>query len=336
MLTLLLSMWQWFSLVPRPPQAIKAGDKAGDEASNSLCCGFQPPYSRDQIQFVPPQEYEDLDEILARFIQPMASFARDLLSHKCYRAASGGDKKTLESILAKEKDKNPKRIPYFFSASRQYPGKFMLAYQPASKPRIEYITITPDGFRYRNHMHNSVETLVKWFKDHYRDPIPRPIPTTTSHVPSHLMTASQNIDPSLFPHLQAAVNTAHQQRGGGSSSSPYTPSQWATSTPTPQYGQQPYQYGGYAYQQGQYGGAHFQSGAYRGWNPHPNWTPSHSIPRTPTQTPGRTPAAYTPTQTPRSFVGSVQSTPQHHPNFRGPPLYQRRPNSPLGTPLLDE
>lgn len=41
----------------------------------------------------PPQEFEDLDEIVARYVQPMASFARDLLGHKYYHECSGGDRK---------------------------------------------------------------------------------------------------------------------------------------------------------------------------------------------------------------------------------------------------
>ena len=40
-----------------------------------------------------PQEFEDLDEIVARYVQPMASLARDLLNHKYYQDCSGGDRK---------------------------------------------------------------------------------------------------------------------------------------------------------------------------------------------------------------------------------------------------
>lgn len=292
------------------------------------------------------QEYEDLDEIIARFVQPMAAFARDLLSHKCYRAANGGDRKALEKLLSEEKARNPKRIPYFFSCSKQYPSKFVLAYQPASKPKMEFVTVTPDGFRYRGQVHESVNELLKWFKDHYRDPIPRPIPTTASQVPSHVAAASQSVDPSVLPHLQAAVNASHQFRAGSSTATPtpYTPSQWPNSTPTPQYGQAAYPYGGYGgFPQGQYvaGGGYRQpaAGQYAmggigsrggGWNPPPNWTPSQPYAHTPSQTPGRTPA-YTPTQTPRSFLGSAHGTPQGRAM-----AYSRQIPSPSGTPLLDE
>lgn len=38
------------------------------------------------------KEFEDLDEITARYIQPMASFARDLLGHKYFQECNGGSK----------------------------------------------------------------------------------------------------------------------------------------------------------------------------------------------------------------------------------------------------
>ena len=92
------------------------------------------------------QEYEDLDEILARYVQPIAASARDMLNHKCYKKADGGNPESLKKLLRDEKSKNPKRIPYLFSASKELPGKFCLAYQPGSRPRIEYVTVTVDGY----------------------------------------------------------------------------------------------------------------------------------------------------------------------------------------------
>ena len=309
------------------------------------------------------QEYEDLDEILARYVQPISASARDMLNHKCYKKAEGGNLETLKKLLRDEKNKNPRRIPYFFSASKQLPGKFCLAYQPGSRPRIEYVTVSVDGYRYRNKTLGSVNELIKWFKEHYQDPIPRPTqstaPVTGSQIPSHI---TQNVDPSLYPKLQAAVNTAHQrQRGSGNT--PYTPSHLAYSTggtPTPQYAhQQPsahhqqYPYpGGGSYGANQYGGAHNPYGgggggggqfgypqqqrggpAMGGWGggPQPGWTPSQAaMMRTPAQTPGRTPA-YTPSQTPRSMTSSLFT-----PTPRSGGRSHRQPGSPMGTPLLDE
>jgi len=43
---------------------------------------------------------------------------------------------------------------------------------PRNKPRVEYISIIPDGFRYRGRVHGAVNNLLKWFKEHFRDPVP--------------------------------------------------------------------------------------------------------------------------------------------------------------------
>lgn len=38
--------------------------------------------------------------------------------------------------------------------------------------RVEYVTITPDGFRYRSQIFPTVNGLFRWFKDHYHEPVP--------------------------------------------------------------------------------------------------------------------------------------------------------------------
>ena len=176
------------------------------------------------------QEFEDLDEILARFIHPMGQLARELHAHKSYRSADGGNVNKLMAMLAEEKKHQPSRIPYYFSASKQLPGKYVLAYQPTSKAKIEYVSLTPEGYRYRGLIHSDVNSLLKYFKEHYREPPPRPVlPGSAQPTPS----ASMIMTPGSIIGMQQ----------------PYTPSQsvhqWGT---TPQYGQYA------AYQQAAYRG----------------------------------------------------------------------------------
>ena len=40
------------------------------------------------------------------------------------------------------------------------------------KARHEYATITPEGVRYRQQMFHSLNSMMRWFKEHFRDPIP--------------------------------------------------------------------------------------------------------------------------------------------------------------------
>lgn len=175
------------------------------------------------------QEFEDLDEILARFIHPMAQLAQELNAHKSYQSADGGNINKLISMLAEEKKQQPGRIPYYFSPSKQLPGKYVLAYQPANKAKIEYFSLTPEGYRYRGMVHHDINALLKYFKEHYREPPPRPsLPGSVQPTPS----ASMIMTPGSIIGMQQ----------------PYTPSQsihqWSA---TPQYGQ-------YGYQQQSYRG----------------------------------------------------------------------------------
>ena len=64
------------------------------------------------------------------------------------------------------------RIPYYFSACHKYPGKFLLSYMPRNKSRHEYFSLTPEGLRYRQQIYPSLNSMIRWFKEHFRDPIP--------------------------------------------------------------------------------------------------------------------------------------------------------------------
>jgi len=64
-------------------------------------------YPKYLFKCVCSKEFEDLDEIVARYVQPMASFARDLLNHKYYQDCNGGDKKVSlsQAVVARVGDK---------------------------------------------------------------------------------------------------------------------------------------------------------------------------------------------------------------------------------------
>lgn len=83
--------------------------------------------------FINNDAYEDLDEIIARYVQPMAGFARDLINFRYFRDADGGEKEAMAAMLEEEKRKQPGKIHYFVSASKAHPGKFILSYLPRNK-----------------------------------------------------------------------------------------------------------------------------------------------------------------------------------------------------------
>nr|CAD7428568.1 unnamed protein product [Timema monikensis] len=159
-------------------------------------------------------------------------------------------------------------------SSKNYPGKFMLSYLPRTRCRHEFITITPEGFRFRQQMFDSLGLLFRWFKEHFRDPIPgtpsTPRNMATNRTPYHtpsiniagmnpeaIHRVAQNLPNHMLHSLsQVASQTPHYPHtpGGGYGASmhtypntPYTPSgQTPFMTPyhtphasqTPRYGQQ--------------------------------------------------------------------------------------------------
>lgn len=57
----------------------------------------------------------------------------------------------------------------------------MLFYLPRKSIRFEYVSVTPEGFRFRKQMFESLNSLLKWFKEHFNDPIPRTPSALTPH-----------------------------------------------------------------------------------------------------------------------------------------------------------
>ncbi|XP_057340460.1 transcription elongation factor SPT6-like [Microplitis mediator] len=115
------------------------------------------------------EQYEDLDEIIARLINMMAGNVADILKFKYYRREVLGFKDKAEEILKEQKIINPRNIPYLISPSKNYPGKFLLSYVPESRCYHEYVSVTSEGFKFREEKFNNFTSLICWFKNHFRD-----------------------------------------------------------------------------------------------------------------------------------------------------------------------
>lgn len=75
-------------------------------------------FSLGRSLWIGTEEFEDLDEIIARHITPMAGNARELLRFKYYRDTDGGNIEKAEKILGEEKANNPLKINYIVSVSQ--------------------------------------------------------------------------------------------------------------------------------------------------------------------------------------------------------------------------
>lgn len=128
--------------------------------------GKDNPFSLGHQLFIDNETYEDLDEIIARYIQPMAAYARELQNYKYYvKLPEDTDEvKHMQDVLINEKNRAPSTFPYRFCPSRKFPGKFLFGYIPKDKPIIEYLTVAQKGYRFRKLYHKNLAQLIKWFK----------------------------------------------------------------------------------------------------------------------------------------------------------------------------
>ena len=68
------------------------------------------PFSLGRRLIIGNEHFEDLDEILARYVQPMANFARDIIQHKNYNADLLADDVEQPAETAEDKEKRLKAL----------------------------------------------------------------------------------------------------------------------------------------------------------------------------------------------------------------------------------
>lgn len=90
--------------------------------------GKENAFSLGQSLWIGNEEFEDLDEIIARHVNPMAAYVSELLDFKYYKLTVEGIKDRAEEILKEQKKENPNGIPYIVSAAKVTRDDF-LAYQ---------------------------------------------------------------------------------------------------------------------------------------------------------------------------------------------------------------
>ncbi|OMO86529.1 hypothetical protein CCACVL1_09571 [Corchorus capsularis] len=107
--------------------------------------------------------FEDLDEVVDRYIDPLASHLKAMLSYGKFRK---GNKKEVDELLKIEKAENPMRTVYSFGISHEHPGSFILTYIQNTNPHHEYIGLYPKGFKFRKRMFEDIDRLVSFFQRH--------------------------------------------------------------------------------------------------------------------------------------------------------------------------
>jgi transcription elongation factor SPT6 len=109
--------------------------------------------------------FSDLDEIYARYIEPMNDFVSSMVSNKCFHTGSPTE---VEATLEQDSIKNPNRIPYFIRFEPGFPGVFILTwYIQASTNKVKTlkIVVRPQGYRVLEETFTRPSELIAWFKE---------------------------------------------------------------------------------------------------------------------------------------------------------------------------
>uniref|UniRef100_A0A1D1YSQ9 Transcription elongation factor spt6 n=1 Tax=Anthurium amnicola TaxID=1678845 RepID=A0A1D1YSQ9_9ARAE len=107
--------------------------------------------------------FEDLDEVMDRFVDPLVTHMRNMLAYRKFRK---GTKAEIDDLLRAEKVENPMRIVYCFGISYEHPGAFILTYIRNSNPHHELVGVGPKGFRFRKRDFDDIDRLVSHFQRH--------------------------------------------------------------------------------------------------------------------------------------------------------------------------
>ncbi|KAJ1445154.1 SH2 domain-containing protein [Pelagophyceae sp. CCMP2097] len=110
------------------------------------------------------EEYADLDEVLARYVQPLNDYAEDLAASPKFRGDVGNEAAATAAL--KKARASGGSIPYALWVDAKYPGSFALSFLPprATKAKLEWVKVTPDGLSLRGTDFQSVVECLDHFK----------------------------------------------------------------------------------------------------------------------------------------------------------------------------
>lgn len=109
--------------------------------------------------------FENLREIVERYIIPCNRFVREVVNHPKFSDADSWEE--LENRLKEEKKADNSKIPYKLAILSCYPQHVVLAYVPREKVVKEFIKVRHRGFYFHDQNHAPLQNLINWFKDNW-------------------------------------------------------------------------------------------------------------------------------------------------------------------------
>ncbi|KAG2438290.1 hypothetical protein HYH02_010988 [Chlamydomonas schloesseri] len=110
--------------------------------------------------------YEDLDQVIADYVEPLVSHCQQLTSHRKFLDATPPE---VEERVRGEKRANPAVHPYYL-ALREKNAQAQIVFCYSSSVHRESFYVTPRGYYFRGRLHGSVDGMLAVFKKSPVDP----------------------------------------------------------------------------------------------------------------------------------------------------------------------
>ncbi|KAG2488784.1 hypothetical protein HYH03_012781 [Edaphochlamys debaryana] len=113
-------------------------------------------------------QYEDLDQVLAEFVEPLTEHCRAVTSHRKFMDAPQAE---VEDKVRKEKQANPQYNPYYLTIHKGH--TFYITFCVNTSVHKEPFYATPKGFYFRSRTYGDIEHVLAVFKKQPVDPAKR-------------------------------------------------------------------------------------------------------------------------------------------------------------------
>ena len=157
----------------RGPDHLTASWKVADGVISHVGIDEDPSGKTNRLELssrlrIGKEEYDDLDEVLARHMEPMVNMAAAVRTHGKF---VDGPWEQVKDVLRASRRAAPKRVAYALSFVPHRPGNLYLTWADESWHR-ENVLITPEGLRWRQFTAASPDHLISLFKRHGKEPPP--------------------------------------------------------------------------------------------------------------------------------------------------------------------
>ncbi|KAI9922746.1 hypothetical protein PsorP6_002179 [Peronosclerospora sorghi] len=166
-----------------------------------------------QTLIIKEEKYENIDELIARFVDPMNTLVDDVVRYKYYKNAS---KDSVEEDLIKKKKEHPSRIPYALHVYSKFPGCFSITYVARETPRSCHMEIKSGGYRFFGRIESSILPTLSQALQFFKMKALIGPASSSSRPPSYQRNESSK---GPFPQRSSAPYS-------GSSSRPRQSSRW--------------------------------------------------------------------------------------------------------------